>query len=82
MTEILGKVSPLRICFLKGVGKTNGFLQPILAENLDKVTQRHETLMENYSVKGNGSKTPNEISLSIKDGGEQNNWIPALNLLI
>lgn len=82
MTDILKKALPFRICFLKGVGKSNEFLQPILTDNTDKMNESHKTLIRNYSVKGNGTKAPNEISLSMKDGNESKNWIPALRILI
>jgi hypothetical protein len=42
ITEILAKVTPERICFLKGLGNSNEFLQAILSENRSKITERHE----------------------------------------
>jgi hypothetical protein len=66
---------------LKGLGNTNEFLQAILSDNPNKITQRHEELSRNYDVKGNGAKTPNEISLAIKDD-HPTDWIPAFTILI
>jgi hypothetical protein len=81
ISEILAAVTPERICFWKGLGKSNEFLQPILSVKSSTVTQRHEELMKSYNVKGNRAKTPNEISLTIKDG-EPIDWIPAFSILI
>lgn len=70
LTEIFLKKPPLRITFLKGMGKSNELLQPILAGNPDKITQNHQILIRNFDIKGNCPKTPNEISLENKNEDE------------
>ena len=68
--------------FLRGIGKTNQFLNPIVGNNdLPGLTEQKKFLLKNFTIKGNVEKNPNEISLTLKEDRESNLWIEALQKL-
>jgi hypothetical protein len=74
------------VTFLRCVGKGNELLQPLLLNNdSESLNPGQKYILENFEVKGNYEKLPNEISLIVKEGrvGKRKEaWITALRMLM
>lgn len=72
--------------FLRCVGKGNEHLQPLLLnKDSESLNPGQRYILENFEVKGNYEKLPNEISLIVKKGtvGKRKEaWVTALRMLM
>jgi hypothetical protein len=48
---------------------------------VELLTKNERIIFENFVVKGNSNKTPNEISLSPKNQNESSKWSEAIKIL-